>query len=233
MNAEQLAELNFEKRKELTKENLKYYEDMLLYIRLSYDKSEQETEEILSELLDHLLEAQKEGRTAKDVFGANPKKYADEIIGELPKMVTKERVKNIFNVILYFFASAAIFTPILMVIFNLISKKGSLVKEFFIGSLIIETLLSIPLAFLILYSIIQTLRWLCFKSIPKFVQLFLFWLIGVASVGIFLALLIIIPDFGRKVEIHTVYIFLTGIILLLFAIITGKFKYSNSNAKQE
>ena len=63
MNAEQLAELNFEKRKELTKENLKYYEDMLLYIRLSYDKSEQETEEILSELLDHLLEAQKEGRT--------------------------------------------------------------------------------------------------------------------------------------------------------------------------
>lgn len=233
MNAEQLAELNFEKRKELTKENLKYYEDMLLYIRLSYDKSEQETEEILSELLDHLLEAQKEGRTVKDVFGANPKKYADEIIGELPKMVTKERVKNIFNVILYFFASAAIFTPILMVIFNLISKKGSLVKEFFIGSLIIETLLSIPLAFLILYSIIQTLRWLCFKSIPKFVQLFLFWLIGVASVGIFLALLIIIPDFGRKVEIHTVYIFLTGIILLFFAIITGKSKYSNSNAKQE
>lgn len=78
MNAEELIQINNEKRKELTKENKEYYEDMLVYVRLSYDKSEQETEEILTELLDHLVEAQEEGTTAKDVFGQEPKKYADE-----------------------------------------------------------------------------------------------------------------------------------------------------------
>ena len=74
MNVKEMVELNNQRRKLLTKENLKYYEDMLVYIRLSYDKSDQEIEEVLLELLDHLLEAQKEGRTAKEVFGRNPKK---------------------------------------------------------------------------------------------------------------------------------------------------------------
>ncbi|OEF97171.1 DUF1129 family protein [Desulfuribacillus alkaliarsenatis] len=56
--------------------NLKYYEDMLIYIRFSYNKSDQEVEEVLSELLDHLLDAQAEGKTAYEVFGDEPKKYA-------------------------------------------------------------------------------------------------------------------------------------------------------------
>ncbi|WP_347862474.1 hypothetical protein U0355_04750 [Salimicrobium sp. PL1-032A] len=58
MQKKEMIKSNNEKRKELTEENREYYEDMLLYIRLSYSKSEQDMEEVLAELLDHLLEAQ-------------------------------------------------------------------------------------------------------------------------------------------------------------------------------
>lgn len=85
MKAKQLIEENNRKRERLTKENEKYYGDMLVYIRLQLTLSEQQSEEVLMEMLDHLLEAQNEGKTAKDIFGANPKQYADEIIENLPK----------------------------------------------------------------------------------------------------------------------------------------------------
>lgn len=64
MNSQELIKLNNKKREKLNEENLKYYEDMLVYLRLSFLKSEQETEELLNELLDHLLEAQEEGKTS-------------------------------------------------------------------------------------------------------------------------------------------------------------------------
>ena len=63
-------------------ENEKYYSDMLIYIRLQLSLSEQQSEEVLMEMLDHLLDGQHEGKSAQDIFGADPKGYADEIIRE-------------------------------------------------------------------------------------------------------------------------------------------------------
>lgn len=76
---------NNEKRRQLSKINKDYYNDMLLYIRLQLFISERESEEILMELLDHLLEGQSEGKTAYQIFGNDPQGYADEIIEQLPK----------------------------------------------------------------------------------------------------------------------------------------------------
>lgn len=84
MKASLLIEENNRKRDLLTPENEKYYSDMMLYIRLQLTLSEQKSEEILMELLDHLLDGQNEGKTARDIFGNNPKAYADEIIKHLP-----------------------------------------------------------------------------------------------------------------------------------------------------
>lgn len=95
MNSQELIKLNNKKREKLNEENLKYYEDMLVYLRLSFLKSEQETEELLNELLDHLLEAQEEGKDFTEVFGDDPKQYANELLGEIPKSMTKERF-NLF-----------------------------------------------------------------------------------------------------------------------------------------
>ncbi|GAA0597384.1 hypothetical protein GCM10009001_11950 [Virgibacillus siamensis] len=47
------VQLNNEKRKQLTEENLYYYEKMLIYIRTSVNRSEQYTEEVSDFLLFH------------------------------------------------------------------------------------------------------------------------------------------------------------------------------------
>lgn len=222
MKTKDLVNLNNEKRKELTKENLKYYEDMLVYIRLSYDKSEQETEEVLTELLDHLLEAQKEGRTAEDVFGEQPKKYADEIIGALPKMVPKQGLKFFAMIILYFFAAYTIFDSVFAVISHYVFNIESLTKEIFVGSFAIKTIVSIPIAFLFLYLIIRYIRWTCFKNINNVKQFLLLWLFGVLMFAIFFAMIILTPDFGPIVEIPFYIGIILGIILFFAARLTSK-----------
>ncbi|MFK4996838.1 DUF1129 family protein [Bacillus sp. N9] len=85
MNAKKLIEENNRKRELLTPANEAYYSDMLIYIRLQLTLSERQSEEVLMEMLDHLLDGQQDGKTAKDIFGHDPKAYADEIIEQLPK----------------------------------------------------------------------------------------------------------------------------------------------------
>lgn len=90
--------INNERRKQLTKENKAYYEDMLVYLRTSRIPTKK-TEELLLEMLDHLLSAQGEGRTAEDVFGTEPKAYCEEIIetfGRRP--VSFKRYMFIFSI---------------------------------------------------------------------------------------------------------------------------------------
>lgn len=88
-----LIEGNNSKRKLLTDENEKYYSNLLMYIRSRLSISERSTEEVLMEMLDHLLEGQDEGKTAAEIFGDDPKEYADELIGQLPK----EKKRNLFQ----------------------------------------------------------------------------------------------------------------------------------------
>ena len=100
MKAKQLIEENNRKREQLTPENEKYYSDMLIYIRLQLSLSEQQSEEVLMEMLDHLLDGQHEGKSARDIFGADPKGYADEIIQNLPKEQKREVIPFILGIVL-------------------------------------------------------------------------------------------------------------------------------------
>lgn len=213
MNAEELIQDNNKKRKELTKNNLYYYEEMLVYIRLSYDKSEQETEEVLAELLDHLLEAQAEGKTAEDVFGNKPKQYANEIIGELPKAVTKKRLGLIAMGILYLLATYTVFTAVIKIIGYYVFNLGGITNEFFLGSLAFKTTVSILIAFVLVFSVIQYLRWASFKKISKVKEFFLTWLIGSISFGVFFVVIYFMPSFGTRMEISVFILLLVGIIL--------------------
>ncbi|OCA91004.1 hypothetical protein A8F94_03820 [Bacillus sp. FJAT-27225] len=100
MNAEQLIELNNQKQKELSPENEKIYSDFLIYIRLQLTLSEQQTEEVLMEILDHLLEAQKDGKSARALFGDDPKGFADELIADIPKESKRNAAGFISSLIL-------------------------------------------------------------------------------------------------------------------------------------
>lgn len=95
MNVNELIKQNNEKRKNLNEDNKKYYTDLMLYIRTKLTLSEQQSEEVLIEMLDHLLEAQEEGKTASQVFGENPQAFADELIEQLPEEEKRDMVKFI------------------------------------------------------------------------------------------------------------------------------------------
>lgn len=222
LNTDELLQFNNEKRKQLSNENLRYYEDMIIYIRLADDKSEQETEEILAELLDHLILAQQEGKTPAQVFGDNPKKFADEIIGELPKLITKKRTLAFTMAILYFLAASAFFSGLFNIISSYLLHIGEPTKEIYVGSFIVKTIISIPIAIFLLYFIISYLRWLCFRNINKVIELFSYGLYGIVSTGIFLLVLFIIPDFGSVITVPVYMVVLIGILLYFAAHVTRK-----------
>lgn len=96
MTVDQLVKLNNEKRKLLTEENETYYTDLLVYIRMNWRLSERQTEEVMLEMLDHLLDAQNEGKSAKDVFGDDPLSFADSVIEE----IVAEKPRNIVTFII-------------------------------------------------------------------------------------------------------------------------------------
>jgi uncharacterized membrane-anchored protein len=98
VKAKQLIEENNRKRELLNSQNQKYYNDMLIYIRLQLSLSEQQSEEVLMEMLDHLLDGQSERKTAQEIFGDEPKQYADEIIENLPKERKREVIPFILGI---------------------------------------------------------------------------------------------------------------------------------------
>ncbi len=94
MNAQDMVELNNKKRELLTSENEAAYGDMLVYLRIS-NVPQQQMEELLLEILDHLIEAQAENKSAYDIFGNDLQSYCDELISAFtnPNKVRK----NFFN----------------------------------------------------------------------------------------------------------------------------------------
>ncbi|GGB01439.1 hypothetical protein GCM10007190_06890 [Macrococcus hajekii] len=85
MKTSELIELNNEKRELLTKENMREYDKVLIYLRLEWRLSTLATEELLNDLLDHLLEAQQKGITTEEFFGDDTELFAKDLIAELPK----------------------------------------------------------------------------------------------------------------------------------------------------
>lgn len=76
-------------RKQLNFENREYFSHISTYIKTSFITRKQ-VDETLLEILSHLLELQKEGTSAKQFFGSNPKEYCDSILINLEKPKIKE-----------------------------------------------------------------------------------------------------------------------------------------------
>ncbi|WP_091836285.1 hypothetical protein [Marininema halotolerans] len=84
MTVQEMIEWNNARRKTLSDEGLSYYEEMLVYIRSSW-VPEKQGEELLLEILEHLIEAEGEGRSVDEVFGDHPEVFCKETIAALPK----------------------------------------------------------------------------------------------------------------------------------------------------
>lgn len=203
------------KRKQLTKMNHTYYEEMLVYIRLSFSKSEIATEEILSELLDHLLDAQAEGKTADDVFGDDPKDYVEEIVGALPKKSPKNFIGLFLIGVLFFLGVKEFFGGIIDLIFFYGFSKGSFNETIYLGTIILNIIVLLPVAFALIYLLIMYFRWSSFKKINKILNFFILWIWSLLSMGIFGLIYIYVPEIG-PILLTPIWIpIVSGSVLLL------------------
>lgn len=213
--SEVLIKENNNKRKQLTKNNLTYYENMIVYIRLSISKSELAIEEILSELLDHLLDAQAEDKTAYDVFGDDPKEYVEEIIIGLPKEKPKNFIGLFLIGVLFFFGVKELFRGIFDLTFFYGFSEGSFDETIYLGTMFINIVILLPIAFALTYLLIIYIRWSSFKKINKVLEFFLSGLWGIISVGIFMLIIYLIPEIGPTILTPIWLPVVTGSVFLL------------------
>lgn len=82
---DELISLNNVKRKKLNNENLEMYEKILTYLRAEWRLSDRYTEEVLNDLLDHLLESQENGMTTEEFFSDDPEQFAKDLVAEIPE----------------------------------------------------------------------------------------------------------------------------------------------------
>ncbi|MNI03809.1 hypothetical protein D3C73_567170 [compost metagenome] len=83
----------------LNKKNKTLLNEMRFYIQSNSAVPDTKTSEILMELEDHLLTAQRAGKSFEQVFGQDPKSYCNEIIKELPKSSKWEQIKTIAPIV--------------------------------------------------------------------------------------------------------------------------------------
>src|SRR5699024_2584206 len=134
MEPKEIIALNNEKQKQLNEANAQDYEDMLVYIRISSTKSEQQTEEILLELLEHILHAQNEGKTARAIFSNDLKAYSQELIEEIPEETMSNQIKLSFKFNLIFLALIRFFKGLTYLIIYNLFDLGNITSTYYLGS---------------------------------------------------------------------------------------------------
>ncbi|MBU8597407.1 hypothetical protein CHH78_13140 [Shouchella clausii] len=211
-----LIEENNRLRQQLTPDNLKLYEDMMLYIRTDLRLAEYESEQILMEMLHHIVDSQKDGKTAKDVFGGNPKDYAEELIAELPR----EKKRNVAQFIIAQFV-------VLIGIVCLVEGLGKLVLPLFglkgpvviTGNLMVTLLMGIIGTGVAVYWIFKQIRKDLFtegtNSKKQYIKT---GLIGAVAFMAMVGIVYLLPDWG----IPLTFAWWTYVLIGVFLLIIGK-----------
>lgn len=220
MNAKQLIEENNKKRKLLTKENEKYYDDLLVYIRLHFTLSEQQTEEVLMEMLDHLIEGQKEGKTAKDIFGNDPLSYTDEIIEQLPKEDKRNIFQFVGGVIVNIISWVLIIRGIILLVFSQFTEVNNEIN--LLGVSVVSLAIGIFVIGNIWYMLKVTKKSLFNEKISLKTNMLKVGLVAAVSMAIVLAVARFTPEIGPSFSFDWWLSLLLGAILWLLHFIVKK-----------
>ncbi|KMJ56895.1 hypothetical protein AB685_19435 [Bacillus sp. LL01] len=212
-DTKKLIEENNEKRKFLNDDNLELYEDFLVYIRTDLRVAEHEGEELLMELLDHMLEAQHEGRPGKDLFGEDPKAYADELIEGLPSEKKRETIPFIATILFNLIGWGAINVGIVYLVLSQFVEVKDSISLSSLLLIFLPVLLTTALGVKVIFALIRSTLFQEKKSHKK-----AYWKAGIYGGGSFALILLIawlIPDFGPTVQIVWWINILAGLVLIL------------------
>lgn len=213
MNASELILQNNQKRKLLTEENEKYYSKVMLYIRTKLTLSEQQSEEVLMEMLDHLIEGQEEGKSARSIFGNDPKGFADEIISQLPKEDKRNTLKFISQLGLNLLGWFLVIRSFIIIVLAQFQEVD--IRVFIIPALITFLLIgvSVALGIKIIFNLIHKSLFNDNASDKR--DMLIAGLYGGGSFALIILASIFINDFGPAFEFPWVVSLGVGSFLLL------------------
>src|SRR5690606_37498901 len=212
---DELIEENNHKRELLNVENEKVYEDLLLYLRTDLRIDEHAGEEILMDLLDHLVEAQEDGKSAKELFGQSPQKYADELIENLPSQ--KRRNVSLFSAsqvlgLTGWFAASFGMISLIVSFFRPVDNSIAL------GSLLLMLLSVMLVAFVGVSVIFKIIRSSVFQPQKKKWQAYVkAGLYGAAAFACVVLMAWLFQDFGPVIKLEWWLFLLIGLVFLAFS----------------
>ncbi|MEH7180611.1 DUF1129 family protein [Neobacillus vireti] len=225
MKAKQLIEENNRKREQLTKENEKYYSDMMIYIRLQFTLSEQQSEEVLMEMLDHLLDGQHEGKSAKDIFGDDPKGYADEIIQNLPKEQKREVIPFIMGIVLNLVSWMLMIRGAVIVTISQFKNEDVDSSVYLYPTLLLFAVILGSVAFGVWFFFRTIKQSLFNEKASEKKDMLKVGIFGAVSMGLVIALTKFIPDFGPAFDFSWWASLLTGGVLWVIVFMGKKFEW--------
>ena len=163
------------------------------------------------DILDHLLAAQEEGRSAEDLFGDDLKAYADELIELLPS--PKKRSVVIFAVsqVFSFAAWYALYTG---AITGALSYFTDFEYSFRLGTAGLIVLLLLAVIYAGIKLIFHLIRSSLFRKKP---DRGIYWkagLFGAGAMAFIMLILWILPDFGPEITLQWYVYLALGVILL-------------------
>lgn len=218
MTIKKLIQENNERRKLLNDENVIYYENLLVYIRSSFMKDDKATEELLLELLEHLIAAQQDGKSAEEVFGKKPKELADDIIATLPNEKPSKTFVFVLETMLQFLGIYILITGIPFIF-------SDTPNTIHIGSISLLVGWLITGFIILLVVLIKLLKSQAFNG--KSNNKKMLWLWGMAS-GIFIFVGVLlsswIEPFGSTVTISKYTQVIVGAVFLILSFVLKKWR---------
>ena len=210
MKTNKIIERNAELQEHLTKENKKYYGNLLVYIRvMSLIRDEKKSEEMLLEILEDILEAQEHGQSAEHYLGKNPKQVADNIIKELPI--------NVIDTIKIIISSLG-----MLCLMKLIPIFASFEEYIDIGNFLIS---GVYLVFLVI-ALLLFMGYCLYRYESKIMNIILSLFFGLGLVVFFL--LSFQLNTGLQVRLSNNL----GIFLILLALLIISYLFNKTNEKQ-
>lgn len=210
MKTNKIIERNAELQEHLTKENKKYYGNLLVYIRvMSLIRDEKKSEEMLLEILEDILEGQEHGQSAEYYLGKNPKQVADNIIKELPI--------NVIDTIKIIISSLG-----MLCLMKLIPIFASFEEYIDIGNFLIS---GVYLVFLVI-ALLLFMGYCLYRYESKIMNIILSLFFGIGLVVFFL--LSFQLNTGLQVRLSNNL----GIFLILLALLIISYLFNKTNEKQ-
>lgn len=213
----QLIAENNEKRKGLNGENLAYYENFLTYIRSHLFKDERATEEVLLEIVDHLVLAQEEGKSAEEVFGKNPKELADEVVENIPA----EPFQYLFLFGVELMTTLLACFSVVVGVMDLFTGQS---KTIYTGNVLLIIGTFMALLALVIWISMKMLKEESFhptKSKKFYVYTGIIFAVGSIAIAL---LANNVPTFGRAIELGQYGLFSVGCILALITFLMKKIR---------